>query len=83
MDCSISINKEGDYCLAHCLELGIVTTAPTRLADKKDIIALIEAPVSFAVENTNIDNLFFSALAETYKESFAKNEKDRFYFSAS
>jgi len=56
--------------IAHCLELDIVTSAPTLDQVQKDIGDLILVQVSFAYENDNLDHLFKPAPKEVWEEFF-------------
>ena len=61
--------EEGEW-LAHCLELDIVTTADTADQVEKDIIDLIIAQVTYAIENDNMHNLYRDAPREVWDEFF-------------
>lgn len=72
---NVLIKKEDDIFIAHCLELDIVATANTAVQIEKDIISLIDAQISYAFSNNNLDNLYHPAPPETWKAFFACKEK--------
>ena len=66
----IKLDDEEKVWLAHCLELDIVATAPTFDDAKKDILSLMEAQISYAFSNDNVDNLFHSAPGSAWEEFY-------------
>ena len=74
MSFNILIRKEGDYCIAHCLELDIVATAKNLKSVQDDIFDLIKAQVGYAFSNGNLDNLYHPAPPEVWKEFFECKE---------
>jgi len=78
MTVNVLIKKEDDVYIAHCLELDIVTTGNTSAQVEKDIVALINAQVSYAFSNNNLENLYHPAPPEVWKEFFAcKEQKEK------
>lgn len=75
MTVNVLIKKEEDTFIAHCLELDIVATANTSVKVEKDIVSLINAQVSYAFSNNNLDNLFHSAPQSVWKEFFMCKEQ--------
>ena len=71
---NVLIKKEDDVFIAHCLELDIVATANTSNQAQKEIVSLIDAQVSYAFENNNLENLYHPAPPEVWKEFFACKE---------
>lgn len=65
---NVLIKKEGDYFLAHCLELDIVATADSAEKVEKEIIDLIDAQIDYAFAHGNLENLYRPAPLEVWKE---------------
>jgi hypothetical protein len=61
---------DGEY-LAHCLELDLVTTAPTLEQVKEDVADVIASQVDYAFNNDNLDYLYHPAPPEVWAEFFA------------
>jgi len=74
---SVLITKEDDKYVAHCLELDIVTTAPTFSEARDDIGDLILAQVKFAYENDNLEHLYKPAPKEIWDEFFKVQVKTK------
>ena len=68
--------QEGDW-LAHCLELDIVTVAPSPQEATDDILELICAQIRYAAENDNWDYLYKDAPKEVWDEYLACPETPR------
>ncbi len=64
---NIVVYKEGEEWVAHCLQMDVVATNTTRDAVEKDILDLIKAQVTFAIENDNMGALFMPAPPEEWK----------------
>ena len=77
MNFNVLIKRDEGLFLAHCLELDIVTTAPTVDQVKADIYDLILAQVEYAFGNDNLDNLYHPAQREVWEEFFACKERAR------
>jgi hypothetical protein len=77
---NILIKREGQMCVAHCLELDIVATGNSMADAQKDIIDLILTQVEYAFSNDNLDYLYRPAPAEIWKEFYACRDsiQDRF-----
>ena len=54
----------------HCLELDIVTTADSPDEAEGDIVDLIRAQVTYAIENDNMEYLYKDAPPEVWHEYF-------------
>ena len=61
-------DREDGKWIAHCLELDIVTVAPTFEEARIDILELIEAQIRYAAENDNWDYLYRDAPKEVWDE---------------
>ena len=72
---NVLVKKEDDIFVAHCLELDIVTTAASSEQVEKDMVSLINAQVSCAFANNNLDNLFHPAPQEVWNKFFACKER--------
>ena len=76
---NILIKEERGTYEAHCLELDIVVTANSLSQAKHDIIDLIQAQLSFAFSNDNLDHLYRPAPPEVWEEFYRceKQEQER------
>lgn len=63
---NVLIYREGDNWIAHCLQMDIVAANTNVKTAEDDIIDLIKAQVTFALENDNLGNLFKPAPAEEW-----------------
>lgn len=77
MTFNVLIRTEDKICIAHCLELDIVTTADTEDQAQKDIISLISAQVDYAFSNDNLENLYHPAPPEIWDEFFSCKEQTK------
>jgi hypothetical protein len=71
---NILIKRDGEVCVAHCLELDVVATADSMAEAQNDLIDLIKAQVEYAFSNSNLDYLYRPAPAEVWKEFYACRE---------
>jgi hypothetical protein len=69
-DFKVLIKFEDGLWIAHCLELDIVASARTPEQVQEEIVDLISAQVSYAIENNNMENLYHSAPADVWMEYF-------------
>lgn len=70
MKLNILIKKVDGMYIAHCLELDIVSTGKNLKQVRKDIIDLINAQISYAFANNNLDYLYHSAPQEVWEEFY-------------
>jgi len=70
MTFNILIKKVDGMFIAHCLELDIVSTGDNLSQVRKDIMDLVNAQVSYAFANDNLDYLYHSAPQEAWEEFF-------------
>ena len=72
---NVLIKEEDGAWLAHCLELDIVATGDTIQAAEQDLVDLIRAQVSYAIEHDNLDHLYHAAPPEIWKEFFECDDR--------
>ena len=68
---NIIAQKENGLYIAHCLELDIVAVNPDLPEVRKEIAELIQAQINYAIENNNLENLYFPAPKEVWREFIA------------
>jgi hypothetical protein len=68
---NVLVKREDDLYIAHCLELDIVATSDDKEKVTDDIIDLIQAQVSYAFSNDNLEYLYHPAPLEAWKEFYA------------
>jgi hypothetical protein len=68
---NVLTKKEEDYYLAHCLELDLVTTAPTIEQAREDIADVIACQVDDAFAHDNLDYLYPPAPPTVWAEFFS------------
>jgi len=68
---NVLIKKEEDCYLAHCLELDLVTTAPTIEQVREDIADVIACQVDYAFAHDNLDYLYHPAPPAVWAEFFS------------
>jgi len=71
----VLLYPEEDYIVAHCLQLDIVATAPTKREAFGDMIDLIVAQIEYALENDNMAHLFRPAPPELWERFYALHSK--------
>ncbi|MBI4773816.1 MAG: hypothetical protein HY788_06485 [Deltaproteobacteria bacterium] len=67
---NVLIQHEDNIYTAHCLELDIVTEAPTLDQVKLDIVDLIRSAIEYAFRHDNLDHLFRAAPLEIWEEFY-------------
>jgi len=72
----ILIKWEPDAWVARCLELGLVTVAETMEQAESDLMDVIMAHVSYAIENDNMEHMYHPAPPEVWKEFFACEDRE-------
>lgn len=70
MTFNVLLKAEGGSFTAHCMELDIVTEAPTLEEAKEAIGELIAAAVDYAFSHDNVDHLYRPAPAEVWEEFY-------------
>jgi len=71
----VLLYPEEDYIVAHCLQLDIVATAPTKREVFGDMIDLIVAQIEYALEKDNMAHLFRPAPPEIWERFYALHGK--------
>ncbi len=64
---NIIVNQEEKIFVAHCLEMDLVATNTTQIKATNDVIDLIKAQITYAVQNGNEDFLLKSAPFEVWE----------------
>jgi hypothetical protein len=75
MTVNVLLKRDQDLCIAHCLELDLVTTGSTYSDAQKDMVDCIIAQVRYAFENDNLEYLFHPAPPEVWAEFFSCKEQ--------
>jgi hypothetical protein len=75
MTVNVLLKEDQELCIAHCLELDLVTTGSSYGDAQKDIVDCIIAQVHYAFENDNLDFLFHPAPPEIWAEFFSCKEQ--------
>ena len=65
---NVLIYKEDSEWIAHCLQMDLVAANESKEDVQDDIIDLIKAHVSYALENDNVDHIFKPAPAEEWEK---------------
>lgn len=73
----VLVERQDDGYIAHCLQLDIVAVADTQQQALKDIRDLIEAQLTTAIENGNLDNIFHPAPAEVWGKLYMLKQTDK------
>lgn len=73
----ILVERQSDGYIAHCLQLDIVAVADVEQQALDDILDLIEAQLTAAIENDNLDSIFHPAPAEVWGKLYALKQTDK------
>lgn len=83
MTLNVLLYKDGDLFVAHSLEFDIVTSAVSEYQARIDILDLVKAHITYALENDNLEHLykpappeFWNMLATAKAIDLINNEKE-------
>ena len=65
---NVLVYKEEKEWIAHCLQMDLVASSKSRQSVEKNMIDLIAAQVTFALENDNLGAIFMSAPQEEWRK---------------
>jgi len=61
------VYREGDWWIAHCLELDLVAEGKSPFAALKDVLDLAEFQIRVAMEDGDLDSIFRAAPPEVWR----------------
>lgn len=73
----ILVEQQSEGYVAHCLQMDIVAVADDKQQAYDDILDLIEAQLTTAIENDNLASIFHPAPAEVWGKLYALKQADK------